>query len=203
MDNVCLKPFDFAPGELMIAGTELAGCTNSIIVSPPNHPLMKEMEKICAQTPNKQGAPFGSIGGPTALADTVKRMGLSAAITPFYYFRVFSAANWYMSFDKTFAANDGFLNACYSIHLYNEMLRGVGLDKNAEFDSMSLFEQLKAKHGIANHGDKKTTRAEVHQMQQRRAAARTKRIAKQKKQIKLAVAIFIALVLGNIVGWWL
>ena len=87
--------------------------------------------------------------------------------------------------------------------LTRKLLRGVGINKNAEFDSKSLFEKLKTKHGIVNHNDKKTTRAEVHQMQQRREAARTKRIAKQKKQIKLAVALFIALVLGNIVGWWL
>ena len=202
MDNVCLKPFDFSHRELMIAGTELVGCTNSIIAAPPNNPLMKVMEKICAQTPNKQGAPFASIGGPTALANEVNRMGLLGAVKPFYYFRVFSAANWYMPFDKTFADAAEFLSSCYSVHLFNEMLRRAGFDKSAVFDSASLFEKLKAKHHIANHSDKKITPAEVRTAFQ---SARTVRIARQKNRKKkrniILAAIFIVLVLGNIIGW--
>ena len=209
MDVVCLKPFNFACDELMLAGcVDQIPCTNSVIIAPPNNPLMQAMLNACAQVKNKQGSKWGSVGGPRVLSEMVERMELTESIKPFYYFVPLSPPQWAMPFDRTFADSMGLFEDSYCVHLSNEMLRGVGLDKNAEFDSKSLFEQLKTKHGIANqsavnHDDQKTTPAQVHQMQQRREAARTKRIAKQKKQIKLLAALFIALVIGNIVGWWL
>jgi hypothetical protein len=41
------------------------------------------------------------------------------------------------------------LEKAYAVHFWNELLRRKGFDKNASYPETSIYEQLKARYGIA------------------------------------------------------
>ena len=88
----------------------------------------------------------------------------------------------------------GFLDGsgAYTLHLYNEWLRRDGINKNTRFDELSLFEQLKAKHNIANLPDSDFISP------QRMAAFADIALAKRKNRInrERTLYLLIALLIG-------
>ncbi len=162
MDTVCIKPFVFTDD--LVLASEQDYYTNSIIFARPNHPLLISMEKLVRETPNKEGRSFATIGGSTALTEYIKTNNLQNYAKPVRYFIPFDWCDWHTAFDKTYADDIEFFATTYSVHLYNEMGRlHNGFNKNAMFDSESLYEQLKSKHGITNSPTaKRITSEQLH-----------------------------------------
>ena len=201
MDMVCLKPFDFGYNAVFFAGDNEVLCTTAVIGAPTNHPLMVAMMDECNAVPNKDGCKWGAVGGPRVLSETVAEMGYENSVKPFYYFMPLTASQWYLPLDKTFAESTDFFSGSYAIHLYNEMLRKAGLDKNARFDSESLFEKLKAKHSIENTTLFEITPADVKAKVALRENVRIERKSKEKKLLLGVVLLIGVLVVGNVIGW--
>lgn len=200
MDTVCLQPFAFAE-EIILHGS--GGLfTNTPLRFPPKHPLMLAMQNICAAYKNPHKARFGFVGGPRPLTRMVLKHNLQRHAKPYIYFSPLDTNQWQHIFNDTFAAggpNHGLFPNTHSVHLSNEALRKAGLDKNARFDSRSLFEQLKRKHNIAPVANATTVSvAEIAEIITRKRLYKFERRAAAKKKAAYLVAI-VSIILGGLV----
>ena len=149
MDVICIKPFDFDSDIILVGGSD--AYTNAIIGMPAGHPMMVALEKTCRNYQNKARASWGAIGGPRVLSRFINQFEMEQYARPFMYFFPYPFGDWHCAFTVPFAGGGGgggvYPNT-YAVHLYNEMGRKIKLDKNAQFDSETLLEQLKAKHHV-------------------------------------------------------
>lgn len=157
MDMVCLKPLDFPPEQIVIASESAQLCTNALMMFPKAHPFIVALEQNFHAFQDKANSSWGEIGGPTGLTKAIKEHSMQKYIFPVSCFQPISYSEWHTAFDNTYATDIGFFQSTYSVHLYNhagnlydEHGKRFRLNKNACFDPQSLFEQLKAKHGIEN-----------------------------------------------------
>ena len=146
MDVICVKPFDF-DSEIILTGGRNSHA-NGIIGMPENHPMMAALEKNCCNYQNKERASWGAMGGPLVFSRFIRVFKMEQYGRPFEYFYPWPCDTWQFAFDRTFCEGINLYPNTYAIHLYNEMGRKIKLDKNAQFDSDSLIEQLKTKHHI-------------------------------------------------------
>jgi len=148
MDLICIKPFDF-DDEILFC-EELEGDMHyqtAALHFPPQHPLMVFMRDWCAEKLNEGPREFGGLGGPRILSQHIRAFGLEAHAKPLLQF-VMLQDTPLLAFNNTFRQGLHFPANTHSIHLGNMFLDRVNIDKNAQYDAESLFEQLKAKHGI-------------------------------------------------------
>ena len=82
--------------------------------------------------------------GPRLLATAVTRFGLDAYVQPPESFCPIGYANWDLLLDPDAPPIDG---APYAVHLWNEMWRRAGRDKNDRYDRRCLYEQLRDRYG--------------------------------------------------------
>lgn len=150
MDIVCLEPFVFAEDYVFatfcndISQPEI---TNFIIKSPANSELMKFCFLNALQFDQKNIV--WGMTGPKFFAESVAKFSLEKySVEP----DVFSPVNW-----GTFniILNDIWpglgqkkIEKTRAIHLWNEMWRLNGIDKNAQFSKNCLYEQLKSVYNI-------------------------------------------------------
>lgn len=189
MDTVCIRPFDFVDEIIIIPSTTPIGM-------PKNHPLMRDAEKFCRELPNKQGIKFGKAGGPAIFTNLVKQHGMLHLVKPNYYFHTLQ--HWYDAFDKTYADCPTLFAKTYSIHLQNDKFRRYGLNKNARYDSQSLFEQLKAKHGINNTTDAELVTHEFIQTIPIQAAKKHQKRVKRERYLLSITSFLLGLIVGAI-----
>jgi len=148
MDLICIKPFDF--DDEIIFVEEFEGdmhYQNAVLRFPPQHPLMLRMRDLCADKLSKESHGHGMLGGPRILSQHIRAFGLEAHAKPLLQF-VMLQDTPLLAFNNTFRQGLHFPANTHSIHLGNMFLDRVNIDKNAQYDAESLFEQLKAKHGI-------------------------------------------------------
>ncbi len=168
-DTVCIRPFSFE--EKFIVGKEDAEhVCGAVLGFPKDHGVVFSMLNACREFPKikpwdnkkeqrlkilnglfrlgRKHAGFGAMGGPKVLTRVLHHFDLFREAKPFTYFYPIYPKNWDSIFDSTFAGGIGMFENTYCIHLWNEMHRRKGMDKNATFASDSLFEQLKRKHHI-------------------------------------------------------
>lgn len=167
MDVVCLKPFVFDTDT--IYGKESFDTVGAAVIGfPPNHELCKFIKTVC-KTPNtilpydkgktrlkkifrrmsgrkRNHVGWGEAGGPVGFTRALRHFNLFDQAKPFTYFYPVHYLCWNTIFDETLANDVKLFSDTYAVHLWNEMGRMEGLDKNASFPENSLIEQLKAKY---------------------------------------------------------
>ena len=199
MDTVCIRPFDF--GEDIVLNNSVVNPTDSAFIStnpicmPKGHPLMHDMEKFCREFPNKQGSKFTSVGGGAVLTRFVLQHNCQHYAKPWHHFAPVATERWHSIYDSTYAGCGNLFESTHSVHCFNDMLRRYGLDKDARFDSDSLYEQLKAKHKIANAPNAPSMSAKVAAALQHAAAKRRNRINRE-RGLFLAIAFGLGLAIG-------
>ncbi len=202
MDCVAIKPFDFDLHQTkLIFGYEGADYFGTAIIGAyPNHEPIVEMADLCHKQGVKDGAKWGSVGGPLIFTDMVRKHNLAAEAKPQATFFPFDYDHAYQIFSGGGGgvALQDLSPATYSIHFFNEGWRKFGLDKNARFDSGCLFEQLKARHGIKNLPDAPQIHADfVNQIPAHNLRQRKQRI-KRERIIYLLIAVAAGFAVGLI-----
>ena len=163
-DVVCLAPFEFE--ERTIFGLQEPGVVNSAVLRfPPGDPIVRTMERLCDK-PNtllrtddlrrmlrklkrrflrgnqRSNIEWGEYG-PKGLTSVLNHRGLIAQAKPAHYFYPVYHGDWRSLFEDPSPRSLDALKGSYAIHLWNEMLRRDGVDKDAAFPTDSLIEQLK------------------------------------------------------------
>jgi hypothetical protein len=149
-DVVSLKKFDlekeyvFAEEEIMKAKR----ITGNIIKSPPGAEIMRFcLETSMAKDP--QSLYWGQIG-PDLITAAVHKFGLESEVMPYGNFNPINWWHW-----QDFLRDDMLARSRvwwrlrahpYSIHLWNEMWRRNGADKNRNYPRNSLYEHLKRQY---------------------------------------------------------
>ena len=163
-DLICVKKLPFKENDLILVSEpfkdyDKSTPTSSLLKIPKNHiiglmgiKILREFKKAILDGRMGWGA------GPTTVKLLVNNYNLTKNILPW---NTICSCCWddYKSifypnekeFNKNVIKNiKDIPNNMYCIHLWNEMLRQGGIDKNGTFDKESLFEQLKKKHNIIN-----------------------------------------------------
>ena len=145
-DTICLRPLADLESEHVFA-TELHEGTvyvsSGIIKAPPGSAAMEWAWNACdARDPST--IRWGETG-PRLLGEAVKRFSLEASLQPVESFCPIGYAEWDRVLDPEAPPLAG---APYTIHLWNEMWRRTGRDKDARHDPRCLYEQLRHRYGL-------------------------------------------------------
>lgn len=143
MDTICLKPFDF-PSEHVFAAEEVDGLeviTSGIIKAPAESPAMAYAWEVC-QSKNPEQLRWGETG-PKLMGEAVRKFSLERYGKPFQVFCPLGYSEWRKVLEPDASALD---ERSYAIHLWNEMWRAAGQDKNARYPETCLYEQLKSRY---------------------------------------------------------
>lgn len=165
-DVLALKPFNLS-SELDFGWENHKFINNAVIgTKRANHPLFTTLSDA-SQSPfkiqpwdnikvkykkvraklhqnNTNFMPWG-LTGPKALTGAVKELKLLHHTSPYYVYYPISYANASLIFDCS--KNVIIPDEAKSIHLWNEVLRRDGIDKNDKFKANSVFEQWASKLG--------------------------------------------------------
>jgi hypothetical protein len=141
-DTICLKPFDFP--EPYVFSTQLSHrgveeVNSGIIKVLPGSEVMAYAWEVC-QTKNPSRLVWGETG-PRLMAKAVRKFSLERYKTNY---RVFCPVD-YEKWRDVLKPGIGILldDRSYGIHLWNEMWRAAGQDKNAQYQPNCLYEELK------------------------------------------------------------
>src|SRR5215510_938297 len=143
-DVVCVRPFDF-PDDFVLASELWNGrevVTSGIIKVPAGSPAMAYAWNIC-QSKKPAQLMWGETG-PKLLAEVVDRFSLDSHVKSHEIFCPLSYDQW-REILKPDPEKSRF-EASYSIHLWNEMWRAAGQNKNGSYDPNCLYERLKRKY---------------------------------------------------------
>ena len=141
-DTICLKPFDL-PDEYVFSteinhrGREVV--TSGVIKSPAGSLVMGYALHVC-QTKNPARLVWGEIG-PRLMAKAVKKFRLERYQKSHQAFCPVDYEQWEQLLQP--GLNLLFDERTYAIHLWNEMWRLAGQDKNAQYHQTCLYEKLK------------------------------------------------------------
>jgi mannosyltransferase OCH1-like enzyme len=143
-DVVCLKPFDFQD-EYVFASEVCDGkefVNSGIIKAPLASEVLSYAWQICREKDTERLA-WGETG-PRLLTAAVNRFSLQRYARPNHTFCPLGYLEW----DKVLDSTSGlaFDQATYAVHLWNEMWRRGGKDKNASYHPDCLYERLKRKY---------------------------------------------------------
>ena len=150
-DVVCLKPFEFPEYAIAVEHNppEVAGgqpsvrFTNCVLKVPRNSRIMLECYAV-ADAADKSALRWGDIG-PRLLTERVQRHRLerfampAAAVCPL---------DWW-NLQAVVTAPLPPLPNSYAVHMWNEMWRASGLDKDAAYPADCAYEQLKRRYSVA------------------------------------------------------
>jgi len=193
MDTVCLRQFDF-PEEIVFCKWASGRYTfpNSPLRFPAGHPLMITLQKVIQKNLHRKGLVRTKVGGPPIFTEQVYKANLQHLAVPSMRFFL-PHENEAAYFNDSYRDGLHFPANAHALHVYNSVLVRRGVDKNAQFDAESLFEQLKARHHIPQApGARRVTSAEVDAWQQARTNRERKathRREKREKALWIAVAV--------------
>lgn len=153
MDLICLKPFQFQESIVFAPrGHTATAFNNFILCFPAGNALMREMQKLCenrlAERRNhRKRFSHGALGGPADFTKVAYKLDMQK--------HVVTSARFYnpppqVAFNKTYREGLHFPSNTHAVHLRKAGQDKVGVDMNAQFDRESMYEQLKARHGIQN-----------------------------------------------------
>ncbi|HEV7475029.1 MAG TPA: glycosyltransferase [Pyrinomonadaceae bacterium] len=141
-DTICLRTFDFADEYVFSSQTnerrsESANC--GIIKAPPGSEAMAYAFKVC-QTKDPARLVWGETG-PRLMAKLVRKFSLEQYLKTHHVFCPVAYQEW----RDVLRPGVGKLldDRTYAIHLWNEMWRAAGQDKNAQYHPSCLYETLK------------------------------------------------------------
>ena len=144
MDLVCVRPFDFTEEYVFSSeisrGEEVINC--GAIKAPVGSALMAYAWGVC-QAKNPEELVWGETG-PRLLGEAVRRHSLEHFKKPHQFFCPIGYSDW----EKLLTSPQEIElpEDVYAIHLWNEMWRHWGKDKNAQYPADCLYEQLKGKY---------------------------------------------------------
>jgi mannosyltransferase OCH1-like enzyme len=143
-DVVCLKPFDFADEYVFASENDVKSeaISSGVMKAPAGSEVMAYAWNVCDQK-DPQQLKWGETG-PRLMTEAVSKFSLERYKKPCHYFNPVDYMDWRKVLD---ADTDGLLHEdSYAIHLWNEMWRAAGQDKNATYDPNCLYEQLKSSY---------------------------------------------------------
>ena len=146
-DMVCLRPFDFEndyvfASEIASRGAEVI--TSGVIKAPPGSPLMEFAWETCLSK-DPQEIQWGETG-PRLMQEAVAKFHLEYFRKPYATFCPIIHPRWRSVLE---ADTDAVLpDDAYAIHLWNELWRRAGQDKNSVYPASSLYEQLKRRYQL-------------------------------------------------------
>lgn len=141
-DTVCVKAFEF-PAEYVFSseinhkGREVVN--SGVIKVPPGSEVMEYAWKVC-QGKNPARLAWGETG-PRLMAKAVKKCGLDNYKTSYQAFCPIDYEEWCKVLQPGFELL--LTERTYAIHLWNEMWRVAGQDKNAQYHPTCVYEKLK------------------------------------------------------------
>jgi hypothetical protein len=143
-DIICLRPFSF--GEEYVFGSErnegVQVATSGVIKTPPASEVMAYAWQTC-RAKDPQQLRWGETG-PRLIGDAIGRFSLEKYLQPFNVFCPLGYLEWDRVLDP--GANLTFDRSTRAVHLWNEMWRRGGADKNGRHHPDCLYEQLKRQY---------------------------------------------------------
>jgi hypothetical protein len=146
-DVVCLRPFDFEEAyvfasEVTSSGAELT--TSAVIKAPAGSRLMRFAWESClSKEPHK--IEWGETG-PRLMQQAVARFQLERFRKPYTTFCPVTHPRWRSMLEAD--AGPMLPGDAYAVHLWNELWRRAGQDKNGLYPASSLYERLKRRYQI-------------------------------------------------------
>jgi hypothetical protein len=145
-DTVCLRSLSDLDGDYVFAAEQHGDTTfvsSAVIKAPAGSAPMEWAWSACdARDPST--IRWGETG-PRLLAEAVKHFGLESFVQPVESFCPIGYAEWDRVLDPVAPALPG---TPRTVHLWNEMWRRAGRDKNARYDPRCLYEQLRHRYGL-------------------------------------------------------
>lgn len=144
VDTICLKPFDFLEEYVfsteICRGEEVVSC--GLIKAPIGSEVMAYAWEVC-QTKKPELLVWGETG-PKLMGEAVQRYSLEEYRKPYQVFCPLGFFEWrkVLESDPVVMLDE----RSYAIHLWNEMWRDAGQDKNAEYPQDCLYERLKRRY---------------------------------------------------------
>jgi hypothetical protein len=145
LDTICLRPFRFA--EEYVIGSEPVAAGGShpisgVLKAPPRSALMQHLTEVC-RGKDRASLKWGETG-PKLIAEAIGRLSLEDHVTASVAFCPIGWYDWQQVLDAEAPIT---LDApSFAIHLWNEMWRRDGKDKDASYHPDCLYERLKAKY---------------------------------------------------------
>lgn len=141
-DVICLRAFDFADDYVFSTEIDHRGrevVASCVIKAAPGSEVMSYAWHVC-QRKNPARLVWGETG-PRLMAKAVKKLRLDKFKTSHQTFCPVDYEEWHKVLQPGFelVRKEG----TYAIHLWNEMWRAAGQDKNAPYHPNCLYEKLK------------------------------------------------------------
>jgi hypothetical protein len=146
-DAVCLRPFDFEADYVFFGGKGKPGsddCVTSGLFKAPAGSLFTEYGWDSCEVTCKETMAWGACG-PPLITEAVEACGLQDHILPgklvfpIFYTRAVLDFTERHEYSKTYS--DLVFGDAYSVHLFNEMWRLAGADKNGYYPG-SIYQHL-------------------------------------------------------------
>jgi hypothetical protein len=144
LDAVCMQPLVFEDEHIFGYEREKDGSTHlacGLMRMPVRSPVAAYCWKEC-QKVDRTRIRWGQIG-PHLTARAVQNTQVPALLLPPEAFYPID----HFHFDEL-VRHHVVPESSYSIHLWNSCWRRKGLDPDSQYDSRSIYEQLKARHGV-------------------------------------------------------
>ncbi len=143
-DVICLKPFDFSDAHVFASEivNQAEVVASAILKAPVKSEAMAYAWAVC-QSKQPENLVWGETG-PRLVAEVVKKFSLEKYQQPADVFCPIGYADWRQVIEPD--ARLRFNESTRAIHLWNEMWRDSGQDKNAAYDPACLYEQLKKEY---------------------------------------------------------
>ena len=140
-DTIGLKPFDFP--EQYVFSSEISSwgfeVVNSGAIKAPGSSVMAYAWGVC-QAKDPARLVWGETG-PKLMAKAVRKFSLGKYKMPHSTFCPIDYLEWHRVLEA--GAEILLDDKTYAIHLWNEMWRAAGQDKNAQYHPTCLYEELK------------------------------------------------------------
>lgn len=143
-DIICLRPFSF-PEEYVFASEKNGDAqiaTSGVIKTPPASEVMSYAWETCRSKDPGQ-LRWGETG-PRLIEEALRLFSLEKYLKPFQVFCPLGYLEWAKVLDPD--AHQGFDRSTHAVHLWNEMWRREGRDKNDRYHPDCLYERLKRKY---------------------------------------------------------
>ena len=145
LDTICLRPFWFADDYVIGSEPVADGGSHPIsgvMKTPPQSQLMQYLTKVC-RGKNRETLSWGETG-PRLVAEGIRSLSLGDYVQASDSFCPLGWYEWDQVLDPT--ASVSLAAPVRAIHLWNEMWRRHGKDKNDVYHPHCLYERLKAKY---------------------------------------------------------
>ncbi|MDQ3802874.1 MAG: hypothetical protein M3416_03355 [Acidobacteriota bacterium] len=143
-DIICLRPFSFREEYVFASekNEDVQLATSGVIKTPPASGVMEYAWQTCrAKDPGQLR--WGETG-PRLIGEAIRLFSLERYLKPPHVFCPLGYLEWARVLDP--GANLAFGGSTYAVHLWNEMWRREGRDKNSQYHPDCLYERLKREY---------------------------------------------------------